>query len=158
MLTDYDKYLETEAESHKVKERLNVGDKVFILNDINLIPATVVKLSNRSAKVEITSGKDVNKIENFPYTKIAKEGDVVAVVWETWRGNAARGGYRIERTHFPTLRIPVESIPKKLVVVEESLGVTPKVYHDKYLAQLKIPPVADTNTAVGGNGVNRPRV
>lgn len=137
MLNDYEKYLESEADSHKVKERLNPGENVYVLDDNNLIPAEVVKISNRSAKVKILSGKDKDEVTNFPYTKLAKEGDRVVIAWETWRGNAARGGYRIERTAFENLRMPVEVIPKKLFVFEEALCESKKVYQDKFLEVAK---------------------
>ncbi len=153
MLSEYEKYLETEAEKHTVKQRLSIGDKVFILEDNNLISAEVLKISNRSAKVKVLSGKDKDEIGNFPYTKIAKEGDEVVIAWETWRGNAARGGYRIERTAFEELRMPVEVIPKKLFVLEEALCKSQKVYQDKFLSVAKNYPNASLALGLSGSKV-----
>lgn len=153
MLNEYEKYLESQATKAQVKERLSVDDTVYILEENNLLQAKVLKISNRSAKVQLLSGREVNEVKNFPYTKLAKEGDKVAVVWETWRGNAARGGYRLEREAFENLRIPVEFIPKKLFVFEEALCKSQKAYQESFLNVAKNHPNAASALGLSGGKV-----
>lgn len=150
MLNEYEKYLENQAAKAQIKERLSIDDIVYILEENNLVKAKVIKISNRSAKVQLLSGREADEIKNYPYTKLAKEGDRVVIAWETWRGNASRGGYRIERESFENLRMPVEVIPKKLFVFEEALCKSQKAYQDSFLSIAKKHPSAAN--ALGLNG------
>lgn len=136
-MNDYEKYLEQEANNANLKERLTVGESVFIHFDKQIVHAEVYKISEKSIKLNLAKGSE--EIKSFPYFKIVKKGDLVALVWEAWRGIAGRGGYRWERTAYSNLRIPVENIPKNVCVAEESFLVVNKYYQEDYLKKLQVP-------------------
>lgn len=137
-MNDYEKYLEQEANNANLKERLTAGESVFIHFDNQIMQAEVCKISDKSIKLKLSKGSE--EIKSYPYFKIVKKGDLVALVWEAWRGVAGRGGYRWERTAYSNLRVPVENIPKNACVAEESFLVVNTYYQEDYLKKLQAPP------------------
>lgn len=136
MMNEYERYLDTQANSSKIKERLNVNDIVYVQNEQNIYKAQVLKISEKSAKLKILDCGTREEIKNYPYVKIVKENDYVALVWEAWRGVGGRGGYRWEREAYENLRIPVENIPKKALICEEKFKVVSKIYESSYLEKI----------------------
>jgi hypothetical protein len=136
MMNEYERYLDTQANFSKIKERLNVDDIVYVQNEQHIYKAQVVKISEKSAKLKLLEGSATEEVKNFPYVKIVKENDSVALVWEAWRGAGGRGGYRWEREAYENLRIPVENIPKKAFVCEEKFKVVSKIYENSYLEKI----------------------
>lgn len=135
-MTDYEKYLDLQASNAKLKERLVTNDIVFVQNEQNIQKAQVIKISEKSVKVKLLEGNLKEQEKNMPYVKVVKEGDKVALIWEAWRGLSGRGGYRWEREAYENLRIPVESIPKKVFLCEEQFLVVDKIYEKSYLQKV----------------------
>ena len=135
-MTDYEKYLEKQVDFSKIKKRLEPGDTIYLQNDQLIQKGIVVKISEKSVKVNMDEGIFKNSEKNFPYTKIVKEGDHVVLVWEAWRGLQGRGGYRWEREAYENIRIAVEKIPLKAVVCEESFLQVNMVYEQSYLSKI----------------------
>lgn len=85
-------------------------DQVFFLQDYNWIFAKVISFGKKTALLEWTSPSTLSFQSRVLIEKIAASEELVVIVWECWKGRNGRGGYRIERVEYPTLRIPAKNI------------------------------------------------
>lgn len=136
MMTDYEKYLENQVNNAKLKERIATDDIIFIQNEKNIYKAKILKISEKSVKLQFLEGSLKNQEKNLPYIKIVKEGDKVVLIWEAWRGLSGRGGYRWERESYENLRVAVENIPANVFLCEENFLFVNTIYEKSYLHKI----------------------
>lgn len=122
--TDYAEHQEIYIK--QLRERLVAGETVHVQLEYNIVIGRVVRLSAKSATVHFPAqGCYSEYTRATPYQKIAKRGDRVVLVWETWKGTNGRGGYRLEGSAYESVRLPVEEIAHQSYLQEDVfLGAT----------------------------------
>lgn len=97
------------------------NDRVFVLIEYNLIPATVISICKKNVKVEVDArGWNAKHVRYVAPEKLADWNESIAVVWELWKGKNGRGGYRIEREHYDDRRVQAHRWPYQTYVNESS--------------------------------------
>lgn len=86
------------------------GDTVKALMEYNFEVGLVVSVGRKNLKLNVGGYETAVAKE-----KCATLNESVAVVWETWRGNNGRGGYRLERSMYPAERVKARLVGRQSV-------------------------------------------
>lgn len=120
----YDEHIAVMTET----KMLSVGDKVKVLIDYSLHSGTILKINQKSIKVQLFAEQwRPKRIGNFKREKVFKYGTLAVLVWELWKGKNGRGSYRIDTQMYTDLAKPIEEIPASSYLYEDTFGV---VNHD----------------------------
>lgn len=111
----------------KTLKDLKAGDDVYVLVEYNLCKAIFIKLNKKSVKVKYQyqdfATNEIKFREVYePIDKSAHPEEKIAVVWEMWRGTNGRGGYRLDKTMYPTYHREAKLWPHQALLNEQPHG------------------------------------
>lgn len=79
---------------------------IYFLVDYNWELGTLLPTkSKKNLKIKDYHGF----VRTVAIDKTATPDELVCIVWETWKGVNGRGGYRVERTLYPTHRVAAKA-------------------------------------------------
>jgi hypothetical protein len=88
--------------------------EIYCLSDYDWEHGTVISKGKKNYKVHFEGRGWIKTHDRYvPIEKCALPGESVCVVWEKWRGNNGRGGYRVERELYPEHRVPAEQVGRQ---------------------------------------------
>ena len=104
-----------------------MNDPIYFLWEYNWYWGTLVSEGPKNHKIAVDVPGFVPHTRSVAKDRCARPGEMVCVVWETWRGLTGRGGYRVERELYPQYRVPAEQVARQHLgsgrVKEKSYGV-----------------------------------
>lgn len=84
---------------------------IYYLSDYNWEKGILVSEGKKNFKIQTPASGCFSETTSYvPKEKCAMPGELVCVVWETWKGKNGRGGYRVERELYPESRVPAEQV------------------------------------------------
>lgn len=106
-----------EEETINVKEDIKMYNRtetpsigrIYYLSDYNWEIGSLLKENRTTYQIDC----GVYGIKNIKKDKCALPNEMVCVVWETWRGNNGRGGYRVEKQKYGQLLIPAKNVARQ---------------------------------------------
>lgn len=99
--------------------QLVVGGMVCFLDNYHWFCGKVTWVGSKKVKIACGNGQTYTK----PREKCAAYDEIVAVVWEQWKGRNGRGSYRVERELYSDLRKPAQQIAYNARLYEKEHGV-----------------------------------
>lgn len=97
----------------------NQNQAIYLIRDYRYLKGELISVGKKNYKVKFRAGWCEEEVSYVPKEKCAFPDEEVLFIWETWKGRNGRGGYRLEKTAYPDLRIPASQVTRGGFCVKE---------------------------------------